>query len=209
MNASGSVSSGAKFTLPVPSLSEVSINRVKMLFLERSCCWQSGTERAGSGLRIGQGPTLAQRPDCDVPLWEEEEEEEKEEAQGRRLCWSANVQASMKLTLWQAPNFSRREQINSFEGVVYGGWTLCISPTGYVCLHIHSYVWCFIEAGYGRVVSWAPDNTGFLSAWISLFCRASWPPGELCMSDETTSVSHSPQSPYKTVKHVKTLSTTQ
>lgn len=86
---------------------------------------------------------------------------------------------------------------------------LCISPTGYVWLHFHSYVWCFIEAGYGRVVSWAPDNTGFLSAWITLFCRASWPPGEWCMRDETTSFSHLLPGPYKAVKHVRTLFTTQ
>lgn len=52
-------------------LDEVSIFRVKMLFLERSCCWQSGTERAGSGLRIGQGPTLARRDSLDAMcLWE-------------------------------------------------------------------------------------------------------------------------------------------
>lgn len=73
--------------LPTASLSVASIFRAKTLFLERICYLQSGMERAGSGLRIGQGPTLARRgtqqPGHSVPLGEEEEEEE--EVWGRTL----------------------------------------------------------------------------------------------------------------------------
>lgn len=120
MNAYGLVSSGAKFTLPIPPPNRASIIRAKKLFLERSHYLQSGMERAGSGLRIGQGPMLAWegvwQPVCDVLLGEEDEE-----TWGRTLCWGVNVQASMKITLWQALGFPLREQINSLEVVAFGG----------------------------------------------------------------------------------------
>lgn len=151
MDARGSVSSGAEFTLPVLSLAEVSIFRAKMLFLERSCCWQSGTQRAGSGLRIGQGPTLAQRGSlAAMCLWER-----KRRKKGKRRKHGAGGYAEVLMfrhlwrTLWQAPDFSQREQIKPFEAVLYGSWNfmhfsnrLHVAACSLICLLFHrSWIW--------------------------------------------------------------------
>lgn len=67
-------------------------------------------------------------------------------------------------------------------------------------MSVHSYILPYVEAAYSGhegLVPGAPDN----NARLALPHRASWPPGEWCICDQTTAVFRLLQGPYKAATH--------